>query len=309
MSRYFLIILIFAALTGCSQTSQKEIPMEFRKLTPEEERVIVHKGTERPFSGKYEEFWEEGTYTCKRCGAELYRSSDKFDAQCGWPSFDDEIEGAVKRVPDADGMRTEILCSRCDAHLGHVFLGEGFTPKNTRHCVNSISMEFVPAGSEKKTDTAYFAGGCFWGVEYYLQKMKGVHTVVSGYMGGTKDNPTYEEVCSGKTGHYEVVEVVFDPAKSSFEEVAKMFFEIHDPTQWNHQGPDYGEQYRSAIFYRDEGQKEITEKLIELLKDKGYKVVTEVRPASTFWKAENYHQDYYEHKGSTPYCHGYTKRF
>jgi peptide methionine sulfoxide reductase msrA/msrB len=283
--------------------------MEFRKLTSEEERVIVHKGTERPFSGKYEEFWEEGTYTCKRCGAELYRSSNKFDAQCGWPSFDDEIEGAVKRIPDADGMRTEILCSRCDAHLGHVFLGEGFTQKNTRHCVNSISMEFVPTGSEKKTDTAYFAGGCFWGVEYYLQKMKGVHTVISGYMGGTKDNPTYEEVCSGKTGHYEVVEVVFDPAKSSYEEVAKMFFEIHDPTQWNHQGPDYGEQYRSAIFYRDEEQKQTTEKLIGLLKDKGYKVVTEVRPASTFWKAENYHQDYYEHKGTTPYCHGYTKRF
>jgi methionine-R-sulfoxide reductase len=121
-------------------TSQKET----KKLTPEEARVIVQKGTEMPFTGKYYAFWQKGTYVCRRCGTALYRSENKFEADCGWPSFDEEIPGAVKRLPDPDGMRTEIQCVNCGAHLGHVFTGEHFTEKDTRHCVNSISMDFIP---------------------------------------------------------------------------------------------------------------------------------------------------------------------
>jgi len=123
-------------------TSQKETTI--KQLTAEEKRVIEDKGTEMPFTGKYFAFWQKGTYVCKRCGAKLYRSENKFEANCGWPSFDDEIPGAVKRTPDPDGMRTQIECTNCDAHLGHVFIGEHLTEKNTRHCVNSISMDFIP---------------------------------------------------------------------------------------------------------------------------------------------------------------------
>ena len=312
--------------------------MKLNKLTPDETRVIVNKGTEAPFTGKYYSFDEPGVYTCKHCGAALYRSTDKFQSSCGWPSFDDEIPGAVKRSIDADGSRTEITCARCGAHLGHVFLGEGFTDKNTRHCVNSISMNFIPASDTAAiaaamaldnpvpspasgmmatnvsatmpmTDTAYYAGGCFWGVEYMLQQEEGVQSVVSGYMGGHVANPTYEQVCTGTTGHAETVQVVFDPSKVSYEKLTKLFFEIHDPTELNRQGPDRGYQYRSAVFYKNDEQKQTTEKLINILKGKGYKVVTEVAPAGPFYQAEAYHQDYYDHTGKRPYCHAYVKRF
>jgi len=142
-----------------------------------------------------------------------------------------------------------------------------------------------------------------------MEKAPGVYSVVSGFIGGKLKDPSYDEVCSGVTGYYEAVEVLFDPAQVNFEQLAKLFFEIHDPTQWNHQGPDVGEQYRSAVFYMNDEQKEITEKLIGILKENGYNVVTEVKPASAFYRAENKHQDYYKLKGTTPNCHVYTKRF
>ncbi len=285
--------------------------MRYNKLTPEEQRVILNKGTEMPFTGKFYLHKEKGTYTCKQCGAPLYRSEDKFDSQCGWPSFDDEIPGAVKRVPDVDGIRTEIVCANCGGHLGHVFLGEGFTAKNTRHCVNSISMNFIPAneGSKVRTEKAYFAGGCFWGVEYFFQKEKGVISTQVGYMGGQLKNPTYDEVCEGNSGHAETMEVVYDPSQANYETLARLFFEIHDPTQVNRQGPDIGDQYRSEIFYVNNEQKKVVDKLINILKEKGYKVATRVTKADTFWKAENYHQSYYQKNGQQPYCHGYQKRF
>lgn len=286
----------------------------YRQLTPEEERVIVHKGTERPFTGKYEKHFEKGVYTCRRCGAELFESDSKFRSDCGWPSFDEQIPGAVKWQPDPDGMRTEILCNNCGGHLGHVFLGEQLTEKNTRYCVNSISMDFTPAEQRKakadvKTDRALFASGCFWGTEYYFKQAPGVISTTVGFTGGYAENPTYKQVCTGKTGHAETTEIVFDPSKTTYEQLAKLFFETHDFTQLNRQGPDIGTQYRSAIFYLNDEQKQIAEKLAEQLRQKGYNVKTEITKADTFWPAEDYHQDYYEKTQGTPYCHVYRKIF
>ena len=291
-----------------------------KKLTPEEKKVILSKATERPFTGKYDHFNEEGTYSCKQCGKLLYRSTDKFDSGSGWPSFDDEIPGAIKRVEEADG-RTEITCAHCGAHLGHIFLGERLTAKNARHCVNSISLEFIPKNEvkesaeqplekkENKMQTAIFAGGCFWGVEYQMKQLPGIISVQSGYIGGTTANPTYEEVCDHQTGHAEAVQIIFDPSKVSYETLAKRFFEIHDPQQINGQGPDIGDQYRSAIFYTTPEQKEIALKLINFLEKKSYKIATKVIAATHFWPAEEYHQHYYEKNGKKPYCHIYKKIF
>lgn len=297
-------------MQSCSQQpSKKDTTMNYNNLTPEERHVIIDKGTERPFVGKYVSNHDKGTYVCKQCGAALYRSSSKFDSQCGWPSFDEEIEGAVKRVPDADGRRTEIVCAHCGGHLGHVFLGEGLTPKNTRHCVNSISMNFIADSEKVATDTAIFASGCFWGTQYWLGKADGVLSTSVGYTGGHTQEPTYPEVCTGTTGHAEAVQVVFDPTKTTYETLVKLFFETHDPTQHGGQGPDIGDQYRSEIFYTSESQKETAEKVVAILVSKRFDVATKVTKASTFWKGEDYHQDYYEKKHGRPYCHVYKKIF
>lgn len=306
--QYLKIVIISIVLFLICQSHGEE-KMTYNKLTPAEEKVIVHKGTERPFTGQYYNFNEKGIYTCKRCDAPLYRSADKFDAGCGWPSFDDEIPGAVKHIPDQDGQRTEIVCANCGAHLGHVFIGENFTTKNTRHCVNSISMNFIPAKDTPKIELAIYTAGCFWGVEHYFRQAPGVITTRVGYTGGQTVNPTYKQVCSGKTGHKEAIEVTYDPTKTTYEELTKLYFEIHDFTQTDGQGPDRGEQYLSYIFYLDESQKKIAENLTTLLKQKGFKVATKLEKAGVFYPAEGYHQDYYTKTGKKPYCHFRRKVF
>jgi peptide methionine sulfoxide reductase msrA/msrB len=322
-SQAFLVGLLF--LMGCYTTQcqnsnktsdlskssliKRDTPMKFNTLSKEEQYVIINKGTERPFTGEFTDHFKRGTYLCKQCNAPLYKSDSKFHSGCGWPSFDDEIKGAIKKTLDADGSRTEITCATCGGHLGHVFYGEGLTDKDTRHCVNSISMLFVEEVAHTTTAKAIFAGGCFWGVEYYFQHAKGVISTSVGYTGGFKENPTYKEVCSHSTGHIEALEVTYDPSKTSYEELAKLFFEIHDPTQANGQGNDVGPQYLSVVFYFDDAQKATTEKLISQLQLKGYKVATQLKKAVKFWPAEEYHQQYYEKEGGTPYCHRRVSRF
>ncbi len=280
-------------------------------LTPEEERVILHRGTEPPFSGATEKPKIAGTYLCRRCNAPLYWSKDQFPSHCGWPSFDDEIPGAVRRTPDPDGRRIEIRCAHCGAHLGHVFAGEGFTAKNLRHCVNSVSLRFVPvvirAGT--KVERALFAGGCFWGMQYRFAGQPGVLWTCVGFCGGHTPKPTYEQVCRGDTGHAETLEVFYDARKTSFERLARFFFEIHDPTQVDGQGPDRGSQYRSAVFYLSEAQKRIARDLVARLRARGLAVVTQILPAGVFWPAAEKHQNYYRKTGGAPYCHAYTPRF
>lgn len=282
-----------------------------KPLNEEEKKVILNKSTEAPFSGKYNRHQMPGRYLCRQCGAPLYESAAKFDAGCGWPSFEAEIPGAVRRVPDPDGVRTEIVCARCGGHLGHVFEGEHFTPANTRHCVNSVSLVFQPApeSPSPQGETAIFAGGCFWGVEHLMKDFAGILKIEPGYIGGHVANPTYEQVCTHTTGHAEAVRIVFDPAQVSYETLLKGFMEIHDPTQTDGQGPDMGPQYRSEIFYTTPEQHQMALRVIGLLKSKGFPVVTRVTPAGVFWPAEDYHHRYYERAGTQPYCHRRVKRF
>lgn len=283
--------------------------MKLKSLTPEVVHVIKDKATEAPFSYQDENEIKQGSYICRGCGHALFRSENKFHSGCGWPSFDDEIRGAIKREMDQDGRRTEIMCSHCGAHLGHVFTGEKFTSKNLRHCVNGCAIEFVANSTVEQTDEAIVAGGCFWGVEHLFKQLPGVLLTQVGYIGGTKAYPTYEQVCSHATKHVEAVRVLFDSKKIDYESILKYFFEIHDPTQQNGQGPDIGSQYLSQIFYFNDEQKRIADSVIDQLKKFGYKVATQLKPVDVFWPAEKYHQNYYEKNQKLPYCHRYMKRF
>lgn len=284
---------------------------KYNDLTPEEAHIILDKGTEAPFSGKYDTHFEQGVYVCRRCNAPLYESSAKFQSHCGWPSFDEEIAGALIRQSDADGMRVEIICANCGGHLGHVFEGEQITAKNTRHCVNSLSLQFISADEvSKHYQKAVFASGCFWGTEYWFAQAPGVIATAVGYAGGLVPNPSYREVCRGNTGHAEAIQVIYDPKETDYEALVKLFYETHDPSQVDRQGPDVGTQYRSVIFVIDEAQQTVAEQVTQLLIDQGVEVATKIEHLKVFYpERDPNHQKYYFKKGSQPYCHIYQKKF
>jgi peptide methionine sulfoxide reductase msrA/msrB len=283
-------------------------------LTEAQRRVILSKGTEAAFCGTLLDNHKEGTYVCALCGLPLFSSEAKFHSGTGWPSFFQPVDKAhVRELRDTShGMvRTEIECARCGGHLGHVF-EDGPPPTGLRYCMNSESLEFFEKGTQMpersqpvKTETAYFAGGCFWGTEDRFAQVPGVVDVVSGYQGGSVEAPTYKQVCTGTTGHAETVRVTFDPARVSYHDLLEYFFVFHNPTQLNRQGPDVGTQYRSAIFAADEKQFKEAAAFVEEQRAserfQGKKIVTQVERAKPFYEAEAYHQDYHvKHGGSCP---------
>jgi len=301
------------------------------QLTPEQYEIARGKGTERAFCGTLLDNHLEGVYTCVCCGLPLFSSSAKFNSGTGWPSFFQPVakENVIERGDTSHGMvRSEILCARCDGHLGHVF-DDGPRPTGLRFCVNSESLSFTELKDVKKLAdpaaeakpqatpdtaavrggargdaapagnraTAVFAGGCFWCTEAVFEELDGVIEAVSGYAGGKKENATYEAVCTGKTGHAESIRITYDPAKLSFEDLLRVHFATHDPTSLNRQGADVGTQYRSAIFYLDDEQKKIAEAFIADVNDsKVYDkpIVTTLEPLKpeAFYPAETYHQNY-----------------
>ena len=282
---------------------------KLQSLTPFCKEVALHKATEAPFSGHFIYPQANGSYLCRRCGLGLWQVQDQFLSHCGWPSFDDRNPHQILEVIDADGMRTEILCRRCESHLGHVFRNEGFTPKNQRDCVNSVMLDFTPINHIQDSMEIIVAGGCFWGIEYWLMQTPGVLITECGYTGGIDDYPSYTDVCRGMSGHYEAVRVVYDTNKISDEILYQLFFEIHNPYQDNGQGPDIGKQYESAIFCYDDNQKDIAQKLLALLSKNKQTPTTKLLNVTTFWPAELKHQQYYHKNGHLPYCHTPQKRF
>jgi peptide methionine sulfoxide reductase msrA/msrB len=296
-----------------------------KKLSPEAYRITQNAGTEPAFCGTLLDNKKDGTYCCVVCGLPLFTSKHKFNSGTGWPSFFAPFDvGHVAAKEDSShGMsRMEILCARCTAHLGHVF-DDGPQPSGLRFCLNGAALTFVdkdtefPAESRPvKTATAYFGGGCFWGVEHYFQQAPGVVTAASGYMQGSKENPTYDDICNqdgipasqrpaGYKPHVEAVKVVYDPSVISYRQLLEGFFEMIDPTTLNRQGPDYGTQYRSGLYTVDAAQEADAKAFIAGLGAKnlftGRKIVTEIEPAKTFFAAEAYHQDYLE-KNPTRGC-------
>jgi peptide methionine sulfoxide reductase msrA/msrB len=300
-----------------SNTDTKKLTVsdaEWKKiLSPDLYAVARNADTERAFTGKMWNSETKGTYYCATCGNKLFKSQQKFTSSCGWPSFfeQENKESITFKDDNSYGMRrVEANCGRCDSHLGHLF-DDGLEPTGKRYCMNAISLDFVPESATSTTlsnsnlETVTLAGGCYWCVEAVYENLKGVENVVSGFSGGTVENPSYEAVCSGTTGAAEVVAITYDKTITNLDEIFKVFFTVHDPTTLNRQGADVGTQYRSAIFYRNEAQKKAAESIIAELnasKVYGAKIVTTLEPFVKFYKAKDDHQNYYNNNKNQPYC-------